>query len=320
MNSYENEKKWDEISPQVAVFHGNKKLVEILNFMNPPTKNFPSHLYADGDEENGKKVTSKMRIQIVDYSNKGNNVVAHYNMEPDDVAYFFQCIKFRTANIKREKIFGDNVTKLSIGFFATDNDGKPRNYPWFIGIENGKAESAKSSTGGTYIKPGTYKAEKKMSIFLSDADMYKLFWRASMCVEKFILTGAPLGKKYEGKNEEQVQAPEPQPQTPPTAQAPTTPTTSTQNPASTQQEKAYALTTCSNPIALNNYPGGYKMAGKINETNEPCEIIFQKDFVDKFVAAGIWTQMMENGETGLSFTIKGMKYNGPVTQILVTAL
>ena len=101
--------------------------------------------------------------------------------------------------MSQDKIFGEpdasgkcSVTKLKIIRATVDAVGKPRNYPWFIQIENGKGIKAVNSTsGGSYIQPKSYVEESKVSININDFDLFKLLSRVQSFINVWELTYAP---------------------------------------------------------------------------------------------------------------------------------
>lgn len=50
-----------------------------------------------------------------------------------------------------------------------------KNLPWTVTIQNGKGiKDTNKKTGGTMVKQGTFRVEKKASINLSDGDFFAL--------------------------------------------------------------------------------------------------------------------------------------------------
>ena len=136
-------------------------------------------------DANGKNINSNIGIKLQDYSNGTGDkmVVVDFNMSPKDIKYVFSRLNLGQSNfeLKQDKISpvtsenGKNfVSKLSIKRASVGTDGKPRNYPWSIVIENGYGTAAKAQTGGTYIMPNSYKTEKMVYININDQDLFKL--------------------------------------------------------------------------------------------------------------------------------------------------
>ena len=57
---------------------------------------------------------------------------------------------------------------------SVGNDGKRRNYPWCIIVENGRAVKEKTPTGGTHIKSGTYKKQRSVYVNINDLDFFNI--------------------------------------------------------------------------------------------------------------------------------------------------
>lgn len=97
-----------------------------------------------------------------------------------------------------DKIFGEpdehglsTVTKLSVKRASVGTDGKPRNYPWCVIVENGRAVKEKTATGGTHIKSGTYKKQRSVYVNISDLDFFNLVYRTTRFIESWELTYGP---------------------------------------------------------------------------------------------------------------------------------
>lgn len=83
------------------------------------------------------------------------------------------------------------VTKLSVKRASVGNDGKPRNYPWCVIVENGRAVKEKTATGGTHIKSGTYKKQRSVYVNINDLDFFNLVYRTTRFIESWELTYGP---------------------------------------------------------------------------------------------------------------------------------
>ena len=97
-----------------------------------------------------------------------------------------------------DKIFGEpdehglsTVTKLSVKRASVGNNGKPRNYPWCVIVENGRAVKEKTATGGTHIKSGTYKKQRSVYVNINDLDFFNLVYRTTRFIESWELTYGP---------------------------------------------------------------------------------------------------------------------------------
>lgn len=192
------------ISRQIAKYATNKKLIEFNDKMRlPPLENY-AHIQACGDKDkNGKNVNSLIGITMLDYSNgTGNKTVSvDANITPDELMYVFSKLNqgVERFEMTQDKIFGEpdadgkcTVTKLKIVRATMDAQGKPRNYPWFIQIENGRAVKAKNEkSGGSYIKANTYSAETKVYININDFDLFKLLSRIQSFINAWECTYSP---------------------------------------------------------------------------------------------------------------------------------
>lgn len=191
------------ISRQIAKYATNKKLIEFTDKMRVPPVDFYAHVQANGDKDkNGKNINSLIGITLLDYSagTGDKTVTVDANISPDELMYVFTKLNqgVQTFELSQEKIFGEadkngksSVTKLKIMRAIKDKNGKPRNYPWFIQIENGKGVKAKNATGGFYIKSNTYEKETSVFININDLDLYKLLSRVSSFISVWELTYAP---------------------------------------------------------------------------------------------------------------------------------
>ena len=81
--------------------------------------------------------------------------------------------------------------KLSVKRASVGNDGKPRNYPWCVIVENGRAVKEKTATGGTHIKSGTYKKQRSVYVNINDLDFFNLVYRTTRFIESWELTYGP---------------------------------------------------------------------------------------------------------------------------------
>lgn len=174
------------ISNQIAVYKTNKKLIEFKDKLKYASVLNYAHIHSYGEKDaNGKNINSNIGIKLQDYSNGTGDkmVVVDFNMSPKDIKYVFSRLNLGQSNfeLKQDKISpvtsenGKNfVSKLSIKRASVGTDGKPRNYPWSIVIENGYGTAAKAQTGGTYIMPNSYKTEKMVYININDQDLFKL--------------------------------------------------------------------------------------------------------------------------------------------------
>ena len=141
-------------------------------------------------------------VVLQDYSNgTGDKTVrVTANLSPG----FFPFVLSRMQNdldrvdFTEDKIFGEpdehglsTVTKLSVKRASVGTDGKPRNYPWCVIVENGRAVKEKTATGGTHIKSGTYKKQRSVYVNINDLDFFNLVYRTTRFIESWELTYGP---------------------------------------------------------------------------------------------------------------------------------
>lgn len=191
------------ISRQITKYATNKKLIEFTDKMRAPAVDFYAHIQANGDKDkDGKNINSLIGITMLDYSagTGGKTVSVDANVSPDELLYVFSKLQqgVESFEFTQEKIFGEaddkgksSVTKLKIIRATKDKNGKPRNYPWYVQIENGKGIKSQNATGGFYMQGGTYEMEKSVFININDVDMFKLLSRVSSFVSVWELTYAP---------------------------------------------------------------------------------------------------------------------------------
>lgn len=192
------------ISRQIAKYATDKKLIEFNDKMRLPPVECYAHIQATGDKnKDGKNVNSLIGIIMLDYSNgTGNKTISvEANITPDELMYVFSKLNqgVERFEMTQDKIFGEpdendqcSVTKLKIMRATVDAKGKPRNYPWFVQIENGKAVKAKNEkSGGSYIKANTYVAGARVFVNINDFDMFKLLSRVQSFINAWECTYSP---------------------------------------------------------------------------------------------------------------------------------
>ena len=193
----------NRIQNQIAIYMTNKKLCEFTDKLKPAPVEYYAHMHAQGEEQSdGFRAYSCIGVVLQDYSNgKGDKTVrVTANLSPG----FFPFVLCRMLNeldrfdFTEEKIFGDpdenglsTVTKLSIKRASVGNDGKRRNYPWCIIVENGRAVKEKTPTGGTHIKSGTYKKQRSVYVNINDLDFFNIVYRTARFIESWELTFGP---------------------------------------------------------------------------------------------------------------------------------
>ena len=151
----------NRIQNQIAIYMTNKKLCEFTDKLKPAPVEYYAHMHAQGEElPDGFRAYSCIGVVLQDYSKgKGDKTIrVTANLSPG----FFPFALSRMQNdldkfdFHEEKIFGDpdehglsTVTKLSIKRATIGTDGKPRNYPWCIILENGRAVKEQMASAPT---------------------------------------------------------------------------------------------------------------------------------------------------------------------------
>lgn len=193
----------NRIQNQIAIYMTNKKLCEFTDKLKPAPIEYYAHMHAQGEEQaDGIRAYSCIGVVLQDYSNgTGDKTVrVTANLSPG----FFPFVLSRMQNnldrfdFTEDKIFGEpdehglsTVTKLSVKRASVGTDGKPRNYPWCVIVENGRAVKEKTATGGTHIKSGTYKKQRSVYVNINDLDFFNLVYRTTRFIESWELTYGP---------------------------------------------------------------------------------------------------------------------------------
>lgn len=206
------------IYTRIAVYKNSKTLVEFQDKLKVASIENYAHLHANGEatEENRKR-TSLVGILMKDYSAGTGEmaVTVQANISPDEAKYLLSRLNagFPAFDFKQDKIFGEpdntgysQVTKFHLQRAATDKNGKPRNCPWYIEIENGIGIPQKNSNGGTYMKPNSFISKKKVYANLTDLDLFKLLNRVSAYIDAWEYAVAPALIKQAKKAIQENQA------------------------------------------------------------------------------------------------------------------
>lgn len=171
------------ISHQIAVYKTGKALLEFTDKMNPASANSYAHIHAGSWEEAEDNKYSLIGLLMKDYS-KGTGdkaITVSCNILPEEAQYYLSNVEAKVAEFSdsQTKIFGEAevpgysmVTKLFIYRQPKNQQGEKLNYPWTIIIENGIGIPQKNANGGTSIKEGTYKCQKKVRVSLTDKDLF----------------------------------------------------------------------------------------------------------------------------------------------------
>ena len=193
----------NRIQPQIAIYMTNKKLCEFNDKLKAAPVEYYGHLHAQGEKVEGERSQrSCIGIVLQDYSNgTGNNTVrVSANLSPEFFAYALSRVSLGVElfDFYEEKIFGDPdkegksmVTKVSIKRASVGQDGKPRNYPWCVIVENGRAIKEGTQTGGVHMKKGSYQKERSVFVNINDYDFFRLMQQTTRYINVWELTNGP---------------------------------------------------------------------------------------------------------------------------------
>ena len=193
----------NRIQPQIAIYMTNKKLCEFNDKLKAAPVEHYGHLHAQGEKVEGERSQrSCIGIVLQDYSNgTGNNTVrVSANLSPEFFAYALSRVSLGVELFEfyEEKIFGDPdkegksmVTKVSVKRASVGQDGKPRNYPWCVIVENGRAIKEGTQTGGVHMKKGSYQKERAVFVNINDYDFFRLMQQTTRYINVWELTNGP---------------------------------------------------------------------------------------------------------------------------------
>ena len=193
----------NRIQPQIAIYMTNKKLCEFNDKLKAAPVEYYGHLHAQGEKVEGERSQrSCIGIVLQDYSNgTGNKTVrVSANLSPEFFAYALSRVSLGVELFEfyEEKIFGDPdkegksmVTKVSIKRASVVQDGKPRNYPWCVIVENGRAIKEGTQTGGVHMKKGSYQKERSVFVNINDYDFFRLMQQTTRYINAWELTNGP---------------------------------------------------------------------------------------------------------------------------------
>ena len=193
----------NRIPPQIAIYMTNKKLCEFNDKLKAAPVEYYGHLHAQGEKVEGERSQrSCIGIVLQDYSNgTGNKTVrVSANLAPEFFAYAFSRVSLGVELFEfyEEKIFGDPdkegksmVTKVSIKRASVGPDGKKRNYPWCVIVENGRAVKEGTQTGGVHMKKGSYQKERQVFVNINDYDFFRLMQQTTRYINAWELTNGP---------------------------------------------------------------------------------------------------------------------------------
>ena len=193
----------NRIQPQIAIYMTNKKLCEFNDKLKAAPVEYYGHLHAQGEKVEGERSQrSCIGIVLQDYSNgTGNKTVrVSANLAPEFFTYALSRVSLGVELFEfyEEKIFGDPdkegksmVTKVSIKRASVGPDGKKRNYPWCVIVENGRAVKEGTQTGGVHMKKGSYQKERQVFVNINDYDFFRLMQQTTRYINAWELTNGP---------------------------------------------------------------------------------------------------------------------------------
>lgn len=193
----------NRIQPQIAIYMTNKKLCEFNDKLKAAPIEYYGHLHAQGEKVEGERSQrSCIGIVLQDYSNgTGNKTVrVSANLAPEFFAYALSRVSLGVELFEfyEEKIFGDPdkegksmVTKVSVKRASVGPDGKQRNYPWCVIVENGRAIKEGTQTGGVHMKKGSYQKERAVFVNINDYDFFRLMQQTTRYINAWELTNGP---------------------------------------------------------------------------------------------------------------------------------
>lgn len=199
-NDYEN-----RITPQIAKWQNNKKLIELTDRLNPAPVTRYARLHAQGEATpDGRYSYSKIGMTLLDYSTEGQSTKkVTANLDPEDVRRIYNFAAYRLSptnpiyTYQTEKIFGapnengqSHVTKVKIERQPKRKDPKTGEIvdaksPWYIEVSEGFAIAVKTKQGGQYAQSGSYEQAEKITLNLTDEDFEDLFGKAVAWINVF---------------------------------------------------------------------------------------------------------------------------------------
>lgn len=193
----------NRVQSQIALYMTNKKLCEFNDKLKIAPVEYYGHIHAQGEkQDNGTRQRSCIGLVLQDYSNgKGDKTVrVSANLSPEFFPYALSRVSqgVELFDFYEEKIFGEPdakgmsmVTKVWVKRASVGQDGKTRNYPWFINVENGRAIKEETQTGGVHMKKGSYQKERSVFININDYDFFRLMQQTTRFIEIWELTTGP---------------------------------------------------------------------------------------------------------------------------------
>ena len=193
----------NRVQTQISIYMTNKKLCEFNDKLKVAPVEYYGHLHAQGEKtDSGRSGRSCIGIVLQDYSNgTGNKTVrVSANLSPEFFAYALSRVSLGVElfDFYEEKIFGEPdangmsmVTKVSVKRASVGQDGKPRNYPWCVIVENGRAVKENTETGGIHMKKGSYQKDRSVFVNINDYDFFRLMQQTTRYINAWELTMCP---------------------------------------------------------------------------------------------------------------------------------
>ena len=193
----------NRIQTQISIYMTNKKLCEFNDKLKVAPLEYYAHIHAQGEKtEGGRNSRSCIGVVLQDYSNgTGDKTVrVSANLSPEFFAYALSRVSLGVElfDFYAEKIFGKPdkdgyslVTKVSVKRASVGQDGKPRNYPWCVIVENGRAIKEGTQTGGIHMKKGSYQKDRSVFVNINDYDFFRLMQQTTRYIEAWELTMGP---------------------------------------------------------------------------------------------------------------------------------
>ena len=193
----------NRIQNQIAIYKTDKKLCEFNDKLKPAPVNFYAHIHAQGEKlEDGSRPRSCVGLVLQDYSNGtgDKNVRVTANLSPEFFPYALSRAMNGAENFdfQENKIFGEpdqngysTVTKVAIKRASVGSDGKPRNYPWCVMVENGKGIKENTQTGGVHMQKGSYKKERAVYVNINDYYFFTLMHQVCQFISAWELSYGP---------------------------------------------------------------------------------------------------------------------------------
>ena len=198
-----NQNYQTRISPQICKVQTDRKLIAVYDQLKCAALTHYAQIHAKGEyKENDHKANSLIKLTIQDYSNGtgDKNIIAQFNLAPEQIQFILTRITagFQEFEWSQSKIYGapdaqgySMAQQFSISRHTNDSSRRPMKIPWRIQIVNGKGVKVQNQKGGSYMKSGSFFAEKNAFIQLTDMDLYTLLKRTDSYITNWEACMAP---------------------------------------------------------------------------------------------------------------------------------